>query len=341
MCYYKAIKAEYCDEIGGLYIMSKKLIFKGVATAIITPMNEDFSINYDEFQRLIEFQIKNKTDAIVVAGTTGESATLSDEEHIELIRFAVQTVNRRIPVIAGAGSNNTSHAVFLSKACEQAGADALLHVTPYYNKASQQGLYLHFSTIAANTHLPIILYNVPSRTGVNIYPATYQRLSKIENIVACKEASGNFSQMAKIANLCKNDLTIYSGNDDQITSALALGAQGVISVMSNILPEETHRICQSYFEGDGETSDNLQMKYLDLIEALFMDVNPIPVKEAMHAMGYAVGKCRLPLCDLDPTNRERLYQTLKSYGLMGKDVKAGSVTIHQAANSGNILRGNV
>ncbi len=321
--------------------MSKEIIFRGVATAIITPMNEDSSINYDEFRRIIEFQIENKADALVVAGTTGESATLSDEEHIELVRFAVHIVNGRIPVIAGAGSNNTAHAISISKACEEVGADALLHVTPYYNKASQEGLYLHFHAIASSTHLPIILYNVPSRTGVNIYPATYQRLSQIENIVACKEASGNFSQMAKIANLCKDNLAIYSGNDDQITSALALGAQGVISVMSNILPEETHQICQSYFDGNGEISDNLQMKYLDLIEALFMDVNPIPIKEAMRAMGYAVGTCRLPLCDLDSTNRERLYQTLKSYGLIGKEVRAGSVTIHHISNSGNILRGNM
>lgn len=321
--------------------MSKQVIFKGVATAIVTPMNEDLSVNYDEFRRLIEFQIENKADALVVAGTTGESATLTDEEHIELIRFAVQTVGKRIPVIAGAGSNNTAHAVALSKASEEAGADALLHVTPYYNKTSQQGLYLHFRAIAESTSLPIILYNVPSRTGVNIYPATYKRLSEIENIAACKEASGNFSQMAKIANLCKDDLAIYSGNDDQITSGLALGAKGVISVMSNILPEETHQICQAFFDGDSETSDNLQMKYLDLIEALFMDVNPIPVKEAMCAMGYDVGKCRLPLCDLDPTNRERLYQVLKFYGLLGKDVRAGSVTVHRIVNSGNVLRGNV
>lgn len=319
----------------------KKVIFRGVGTAIITPMLENGAINYSVFEELLEMQIDGGADAIVVAGTTGESATLTDEEHLELVRFAVENVRGRIPVVAGAGSNNTAHAVYLSKRCEEVGADALLHVTPYYNKASQQGLFLHFKTIAEATVLPIILYNVPSRTGVNIYPATYQRLSEIENIVACKEASGNFSQMAKIANLCKDNLAIYSGNDDQITSALALGAQGVISVMSNLIPEETHKICQAYFDGDRETSDNLQMQVLDLIEALFIDINPIPVKQAMRAMGYDVGKCRLPLCDLDPTNEEKLYQTLKSYRLLPQNVKVGSVTVHRAKHANGILRGNV
>lgn len=216
----------------------------------------------------------------------------------------MKKINGKIPVIAGAGSNNTAHAVHLSKEFEKIGADGLLHVTPYYNKASQQGLFLHFQAGAEATKLPTLLYNVPSRTGVNIYPATYKRLSQIDNIVACKEASGNFSQLAKIAALCKEDLTIYSGNDDQITSALALGAQGVISVLSNILPKETHEICRSYFDGDSSLSDSLQLKYLDLIEALFLDVNPIPVKQAMRAMGYDVGRCRLPLCDMDPTMRK-------------------------------------
>ena len=214
-------------------------------------------------------------------------------------------------------------------------------MTPYYNKASQQGLYLHFKACAQATSLPIILYNVPSRTGVNIFPATYKRLSEIDNIVACKEASGNFSQIAKTASLCKEDLTIYSGNDDQITSALALGAKGVISVLSNILPEETHNICYSYFNGDQEKSDNLQLKYLELIEGLFMDINPIPVKQAMRAMGYPVGSCRLPLCDMDPANAEKLYAILKSYGLINSGVKAGSITVHNAKNTGNILRYNI
>ena len=319
----------------------KKLIFKGAATALITPMTEDGKINYQVLQDLLEFQIQKKADAVVIAGTTGEVSTLSDEEHITLVEKAVRQVNGRIPVIAGAGSNNTAHAAWLSGECEKAGADALLHVTPYYNKASQQGLYLHFKACAQATSLPIILYNVPSRTGVNIFPATYKRLSEIDNIVACKEASGNFSQIAKTASLCKEDLTIYSGNDDQITSALALGAKGVISVLSNILPEETHNICYSYFNGDQEKSDNLQLKYLELREGLFMDVNPIPVKQAMRAMGYPVGGCRLPLCDMDPANAEKLYAILKSYGLINSGVKAGSITVHNAKNTGNILRYNI
>ena len=302
--------------------MNKKVIFRGVGTAMVTPMKEDGAVNYPVFRELLEMQVENKADAVVIAGTTGEGSTLSDQEHIELVKFAVHEIRGRIPVIAGAGSNNTAHAVYLSRECERAGADALLHVTPYYNKASQQGLYLHFKACAEATSLPVILYNVPSRTGVNIYPATYKRLSEIDNITACKEASGNFSQLAKIASLCKDELTIYSGNDDQVTSALALGAQGVISVMSNILPAETHEICEAYFRGDSERSDSLQMKYLELIEALFMDVNPIPVKQAMRAMGYQVGGCRLPLCDMDPTNAERLYQVLKQYGLLRDGVRA-------------------
>ena len=321
--------------------MSKKTIFRGVATAMITPMKDDGAINYSVFRDLLEYQIANKADAVVVAGTTGESATLTDEEHIELIAFAVKAAKGKIPVIAGAGSNNTAHAVQLSRECEKVGADALLHVTPYYNKASQEGLFLHFKACSEATNLPIILYNVPSRTGVNIYPATYKRLSVFENIVACKEASGNFSQMAKIASLCKEDLSIYSGNDDQITSSLALGSKGVISVMSNIIPEKTHEICQTFFDGDSAASDNIQMEYLDLIEALFMDVNPIPIKQAMRKMGFDVGKCRLPLCDLDSTNEEKLYMTLKSYGLLDENIKAGSVTVHRVKNCGNIIRNNV
>ena len=291
--------------------MNKKVIFRGVGTAMVTPMKEDGAVNYPVFRELLEMQVENKADAVVIAGTTGEGSTLSDQEHIELVKFAVHEIRGRIPVIAGAGSNNTAHAVYLSRECERAGADALLH------------------------------YNVPSSTGVNIYPATYKRLSEIDNITACKEASGNFSQLAKIASLCKDELTIYSGNDDQVTSALALGAQGVISVMSNILPAETHEICEAYFRGDSERSDSLQMKYLELIEALFMDVNPIPVKQAMRAMGYQVGGCRLPLCDMDPTNAERLYQVLKQYGLLRDGVRAGSVTVQRAKNAGHVIRSNV
>lgn len=319
----------------------KKIIFEGVATAMVTPMYEDGKINYHVFKQLLEMQVEKKADAVIIAGTTGEGSTLSDEEHIALVEYAVKTVHGRIPVIAGAGSNNTAHAIYMSKQCEKVGADGLLHVTPYYNKTSQQGLFLHFKACAEATSLPIILYNVPSRTGVNIFPATYKRLSEIDNIVACKEASGNFSQIAKIAALCKDNLTIYSGNDDQITSALALGGKGVISVLSNIYPEETHQICTSYFAGDTEKSDSLQLQYLELIEALFLDVNPIPVKQAMRAMGYEVGPCRLPLCDMDPTNAEKLYKTLKQYGLISGGVRAGSVTVSGMKNTGNVLRGNV
>lgn len=319
----------------------KKVIFRGVGTAMITPMNEDGSINYPVFDELLQMQLDQHADAVVIAGTTGEGSTLTDDEHLELVEYAVKKIAGKIPVVAGAGSNNTAHACWFSRECEKVGADALLHVTPYYNKASQQGLYLHFKACAEASSLPVILYNVPSRTGVNIFPATYKRLSEIDNIVACKEASGNFSQIAKIAALCKDNMTIYSGNDDQITSALALGAQGVISVLSNICPQETHDICASYFEGDTERSDSLQLKYLELIEALFLDVNPIPVKQAMRAMGYDVGPCRLPLCDMDTTNAEKLYQVLKQYQLIDKDVKAGSVTVKNHLNVGNVLRYNV
>lgn len=320
--------------------MGKQILFRGVGTAMVTPMREDGTINYPVFGQLLREQADRGADAVIIAGTTGEGSTLYDREHIELVEYAVKKINGKIPVIAGAGSNNTAHAVHLSKEFEKIGADGLLHVTPYYNKASQQGLFLHFQACAEATRLPIILYNVPSRTGVNIYPATYKRLSQIDNIVACKEASGNFSQLAKIAALCKEDLTIYSGNDDQITSALALGAQGVISVLSNILPKETHEICRSYFDGDSSLSDSLQLKYLDLIEALFLDVNPIPVKQAMSAMGYDVGRCRLPLCDMDPTNAEKLYSVLKQYGLV-ENVKAGSVTVRRASGTGRVLQSNV
>ena len=319
----------------------KKIPFKGVGTAMVTPMNDDFSINYDVFTDLLEMQISGGADAVVIAGTTGEGSTLTDEEHVNLIRFAVEKVKGRVPVVAGASSNNTAHAVWLSQECEKAGADALLHVTPYYNKTSQQGLFLHFSACAAATKLPIILYNVPSRTGVNIFPATYKRLSAVENIVGAKEASGNFSQIAKIASLCKGELAIYSGNDDQITSALALGGMGVISVLSNLLPGEVHQICATYFAGDSEESDTLQLKYLELIEALFMDVNPIPVKEAMRMLGYKVGPCRLPLCDMDATLEEKLRATLCDYGLLKRSKRTGSVTVHRARNSGSVLTRNI
>lgn len=299
----------------------KKVIFRGVGTAIITPMKENGEINYPVFKKLLDRQADGGADAVVVAGTTGENATLDDDEHLELVEFAVKEIAGRIPVIAGAGSNNTAHAVWMSQECEKIGVDGLLHVTPYYNKTSQEGLYRHFRACAQATGLPVILYNVPSRTGVNILPETYRRLSEIDSIAGCKEASGNFSQIAGIAALCGENLTIYTGNDDQITTALALGAQGVISVVGNLLPRETHDICQAYFDGNCEESKRLQLKYLELMQALFMDVNPIPVKQAMRAMGYDVGECRLPLCDMDSVKTERLLQVLRDYGLVEESVK--------------------
>ena len=306
----------------------KHTVFTGSAVALVTPMHPDLSVNYEKLGELIEFHIQNETDAIVVVGTTGEGSTLTDEEHMKVIEYTVKHVAGRMPVIAGTGSNNTAHAVELSKQAEALGADALLQVTPYYNKCSQKGLFLHFEAVAQAVSLPIILYNVPTRTGVNILPATYAKLSDISNIVAVKEASGNFSQIAKILSLCGDKLDVYSGNDDQITSALALGAKGVISVLANIAPRETHQLCQSYFDGRPEESDNLQLRFLELIENLFSDVNPIPVKRAMNAMGMEVGECRLPLCAMEEVAEERLLSCLKRYGLI-EDAKAGSVTVRR------------
>lgn len=305
----------------------KKTVFTGCGTALVTPMKDDLSVNYEALGKLVEFQIENGADALIIAGTTGESATLSDKEHLQTIGYAVKQAAGRVPVIAGTGSNNTAHAVYLSQEAEMLGADGLLVVTPYYNKASQEGLYRHFAAIAKSTSLPIILYNVPSRTGVNILPATYQRLSEIENIVAAKEASGNFSQIAKILSLCGDRLDIYSGNDDQITSVLALGGKGVISVLANLVPDAVHKLCQSYFDGDTEASDSLQLYYLELIENLFSDVNPIPIKQALCYMGMDVGGCRLPLCEMDAIAAERLLACLKKYGLVEEDIRAGSVTV--------------
>lgn len=306
----------------------KATIFTGSGVALVTPMHPDLCVNYEKLRELIEFHIQNKTDAIVITGTTGEASTLSDQEHLAAIRYTVECTHGRLPVIAGTGSNNTAHAIELSKQAEAFGADALLLVTPYYNKCSQQGLYLHFEAIAKAVSLPILLYNVPSRTGVNILPDTYAKLSKIPNIVGAKEASGNFSQIAKIISLCGDNLDIYSGNDDQITSALALGAKGVISVLANVVPRATHEICQSYFDGDTARSDTLQLRYLELIENLFSDVNPIPVKCAMNAMGMDVGECRLPLCSMEPVAKERLMGCLQRYGLI-EGIQAGSVTVRR------------
>ncbi len=296
--------------------MMKKPVFTGAAVAIITPMNADGTVNFEEFGRIIEDQIAGHTDAIVVCGTTGESATMPDEEHLSVIDYCVKKVNHRIPVIAGTGSNDTAHGIRLTQNAEKLGVDAVLLVTPYYNKTSQQGLITHFTALANATSLPCILYNVPSRTGVNIQPETAYELSKIANINAIKEASGNISQVAKIAHLCGDALNIYSGNDDQIVPLLALGGKGVISVLSNVAPRETHEICQNWFDGNPAASLAMQLKYLPLCEALFCDVNPIPVKYAMNLLGYKAGSCRLPLVDPNEANKERIRGALTAAGLL-------------------------
>lgn len=289
-------------------------IFTGAGVAIITPMNADGSINYEKLAEIIENQIAGGTDAVVICGTTGESATMTDEEHIDCIKFAVEKVNHRVPVIAGTGSNDTAYAIELSKKAEQLGVDGLLVVTPYYNKTSQRGLIAHFTAIADSVNIPIILYNVPSRTGVCISIETYIELSKHKNIVAVKEASSNFSLIAKIA--AHTDLDIYSGCDDEVSAMIALGAKGVISVLSNIAPKATHDMAKSALDGDFKTSRELQLKYLDVINALFSDVNPIPVKEAMNIMGMNVGECRLPLYKMEQAKIDGLKKALNEAGLM-------------------------
>ena len=296
--------------------MMKKPVFTGAAVAIITPMNADGTVNFEEFGRIIEDQIAGHTDAIVVCGTTGESATMPDAEHLSVIDYCVKKVNHRIPVIAGTGSNDTAHGIRLTQSAEKLGVDAVLLVTPYYNKTSQQGLIQHFTALANATSLPCILYNVPSRTGVNILPETAYELSKLPNINAIKEASGNIAQVAKIAHLCGDALNIYSGNDDQIVPLLALGGKGVISVLSNVAPRETHEICQKWFDGDIAASLAAQLKYLPLCGALFCDVNPIPVKFAMNQLGYQAGSCRLPLVDTSKANQERIRNALHTAGLL-------------------------
>ena len=293
----------------------KKVVFTGAAVALVTPMNQDGSVNYNKLEKLVEFQIQNGTDAIVACGTTGESATLDIDEHIEVIKKTVEFAKGRVPVIAGTGSNDTAFAVKTAALAEQTGADAMLVVTPYYNKTSQAGLIAHFTAIANSTTLPVILYNVPSRTGTNIKPETYKELSKIENIVATKEASGDISAVAQIAHLCGEDLNIYSGNDDQIVPIMSLGGLGVISVLSNVVPQETHNICQYALDGDFKKASELQLKYLPLVDALFSDVNPIPVKEALNIMGHDVGECRLPLIRMSEPARKALEAEMAKVGL--------------------------
>lgn len=295
----------------------KKTIFRGSGVAIVTPMNEDFSVNYEEFERLIEFQISNGTDAIIVCGTTGESATMNSEEYSEIIKFTVEKVNGRVPVIAGSGSNNTAIALEHSLVAQKLGADALLIVTPYYNKSSQQGLINHYTYIADRVNIPIILYNVPSRTGCNIKPETYAKLAKHPNIVAIKEASGDISAVAQTMALCGNELAVYSGCDDQIVPIMSLGGLGVISVFADICPKESHELTQKALEGDFESAGKMQLHYLELMNVLFSDVNPIPVKAALNLMGYDCGYCRMPLAPMSESGINNLKEVLKKYGLIG------------------------
>lgn len=294
--------------------MSKKSIFTGAGVAIVTPMNEDGSVNFSRYRELVEWQIENGTDAIISCGTTGESSTLNHEEHIGVMKAAIEQAAGRVPVISGTGSNDTAYCIELSLEAQKLGADALLLVSPYYNKTSQRGLIAHYTAIADAVNLPIILYNVPSRTGVDIKPETIAALSKHPNIVAVKEANGNISAAAQVAALC--DIDIYSGNDDQIVPLLSLGAKGVISVMSNILPRQTHEICAKWFAGNVKGSCALQLELLEFANAMFADVNPIPVKEAMNLLGMNVGPCRLPLIGMDEKGREKLAAVLKKYGLL-------------------------
>lgn len=294
----------------------KKTIFTGAGIAVVTPMKQDGSIDWESYGRMLDWQIENKADAIVVCGTTGESSTLSDEEHIESIRFVQNHVNGRIPVIAGAGSNETAYAIKLAKESKEMGVDGILVVTPYYNKTSQRGLIAHYNAIADATDLPLIVYSVQSRTGVNVTPATCKELSKHPNIVAIKEASGNISQVAAIRHLCGDDLDVYSGNDDMIVPILSLGGKGVISVLANVCPKETHDICQLYFDGRVKEAEQMQLDYLDLIQALFIDVNPIPVKEAVAAMGFGTSFCRMPLCGMAEGDKKVLLDAMKAHGLL-------------------------
>lgn len=291
----------------------KKVIFKGCGTAIATPFNED-GVNYKVFKDMIENQIKEGVDSIIVCGTTGESSTMSEAERKETIKFVVDTVNKRIPVIAGTGSNNTNSAIEMTKYAESVGVDGVLVVTPYYNKTTQKGLIEHYKVIANNTSLPIIMYSVPSRTGVNILPETCLELSKIDNIVAIKEASGNISQVAKIASLCGDNLAIYSGNDDQIVPVLSVGGIGVISVLSNIEPKFTHQMVYDYFNGDIKEATRKQLASLNLIENLFSEVNPIPVKAGLNIIGYDYGIPRLPLIEMSEDKKENLKKAIKEFG---------------------------
>jgi 4-hydroxy-tetrahydrodipicolinate synthase len=292
-------------------------VFTGAGVAIVTPFKENGEVNYEKFAELLEFQIKGGTDAIIVCGTTGEASTLTHEEHLDVIKYCVEKVNGRIPVIAGTGSNCTQTAIFLSTEAEKYGVDALLTVTPYYNKATQKGLFQHFKAIADSVKVPVILYNVPSRTGCNILPETVVKLcTEVENIVGVKEASGNISQVTKLMSLAEGRVDLYSGNDDQIVPLLALGGKGVISVLSNVAPREAHDICEKYFQGDVEGSRDLQLRAIELCDALFCEVNPIPVKKAMNLMNMEAGPLRMPLSEMDEVNVPKLEKAMKGFGIL-------------------------
>ena len=291
-------------------------IFTGAAVAIVTPFNADGSVNYEKLDALIEYQIKNSTDAIVICGTTGEASTLSHEEHIDVIKHCVDTVNKRVPVIAGTGSNSTETAIYLSTEAEKAGADAVLLVTPYYNKATQGGLYVHFKDTADAISIPCILYNVPSRTGCNILPETAVKLARdVKNIVAIKEASGNISRIAKLFQLADGCIDVYSGNDDQIVPIMSLGGLGVISVLSNVAPQQTHDLCQACLDGDYQKAAQLQFDALPLIDSLFSEVNPIPVKKALNLLGFEAGPLRKPLTEMEEAHAKILEENMKAYGI--------------------------
>ena len=293
----------------------KKRVFEGSGVAIVTPFNEN-GVNFAELDRLIEFNIENSTDAIIICGTTGESATMPDKEHVSVIEHCVKTVNGRIPVIGGTGSNDTHHGVELSKMAAATGVDALLCVTPYYNKATQKGLIKHYEMVANAVDVPIIPYCVPSRTGVNIAPQTAYELSKIDNIVGIKEASGDIVQAMEIRNLCGDDFAIYSGNDDINVPLMSIGAVGTISVLANIAPKETHDMCKACLDGDFKTAEKIQLKYLDLIKALFCEVNPIPVKAALKLMGFDTGLLRMPLTEMEDKNLEVLKAEMQKCGII-------------------------
>ncbi len=291
-------------------------IFTGAGVAIVTPMKENGEVHFEKLGELLEYQIANSTDAIIICGTTGESSTLTHEEHMEVIKYAIDKVNKRIPVIAGTGSNCTETAVMMSKQAEEYGADGLLLVTPYYNKATQKGLIRHYTTIAEAVNIPIILYNVPGRTGCNIQPETAVALAKnVKNIVAIKEASGNIAQVAKLMSLADGCIDLYSGEDGQVVPALSLGGKGVISVLSNIAPKETHDLVQFYLDGKTKESCELQLRAIPLVEALFCEVNPIPVKTALNLMGFEVGPLRGPLCEMEEANVEKLVKAMKDFGI--------------------------